>query len=279
MIALSNLSDEMKNNGKELMCSVSFDEMHIKSHLEWIHEKKKFSGLVTYGEREDEEFRLAKQAIVFLVTCVELKISLPIAHFFISSLNTQEKQKMLFEIIRCLWATGLNILNITFDGLATNRSMCGSLGACFQPQNIHPFIELDGKNILVILDPPHMLKLVRNSFASRGQFRKDNSLMMWRYIERLENKRIMDNFLAHKLTKEHIQWDKNKMKVRLATQTFSRSVACALEYLRNEKDLLFLHSEATSIFLLTFNDLFDISNAKHSDRSTENHLCSIYPNW
>lgn len=265
MAALCNLADEMKNDGKDLICSLAFDEMHIKSHLEWIHEKKAFSGLITYGERENVNMRLAKQAIVFLITSIELKISLPVAHFFIDNLNAQEKQNMLLDMIRCLWAIGINILTITFDGLITNRSMCEKLGACFQPPNIQPFIEVDNKQILILLDPPHMLKNVRNSFASKGQFLKDGSLIMWRYIERLENKRIKNNFVAHKLTKEHIQWDKNKMNVRLAAQTFSKSVSCALNHLKNERDLLFLHSGATSEFLQIFNDLFDIFNAKHRD--------------
>lgn len=267
MAALSNLSEEMRSNGKSLICSVSFDEMHIKAHLEWLHEKKEFSGLITYGHREDEEFRLAKQAIVFLVTCVELKLSLPVSYFFIASLNTEEKKDMLIQIIRCLRDIGIDILNISFDGLSTNRSLCENLGANFQPPYIRPYIEVDGNKILIVLDPPHMLKCVRNSFASRGQFRKDSSLIMWRYIERLENKRVKHNFVSHKLTKEHIQWDKNKMKVRLATQTFSRSVSSALDYLRSENDLLFLHSEATATFLRIFNDLFDIFNAKHVDSS------------
>lgn len=269
MAALSNLSEEMRNNGKKLICSVAFDEMHIKSHLEWLHEKKEFSGLISYGHRENEEFRLAKQAIVFLVTCVELKLSLPVAHFFIASLNTEEKQEMILEMIRCLFGIGIDIMNITFDGLSTNRSLCQGLGANFDPPNIRPFIQVDGRQILVILDPPHMIKLARNSFASRGQFRMNNSLIMWRYLERLESKRVKNNFIAHKLTKEHLQWDKNKMKVRLATQTFSRSVASAMDYLRNEGDVLFSQSEATSTFLRTFNDLFDIFNSKHCDSSAE----------
>lgn len=269
MTALCNLADEMQNNGKDLICSLAFDEMHIKSHLEWIHEKKAFSGLITYGERENDNMRLAKQAIVFLVTSIELKISLPVAHFFIDSLNAQEKINMLFEIIRCLQTIGVNILTITFDGLVTNRSMCEKIGACFQPPNIRPFIEVDSKKILILLDPPHMLKNVRNSFASRGQFHKDSSLIMWRYIERLENKRIRNNFVAHKLTKEHIQWEKNKMNVRLAAQTLSNSVSCALDHLKNEQDVLFLHSGATSEFLRIFNDLFDIFNAKHCDSTVK----------
>lgn len=84
MSTLSNLSDEIRANGKDRICTLAFDEMHMKSHVEWLHDKKTFSGLITYGERElDDKLPLAKQALVFLITCVESKLSLPVAHYFI----------------------------------------------------------------------------------------------------------------------------------------------------------------------------------------------------
>ena len=51
------------------------------------------------------------------------------------------------------------------------------------------------------------------------------------------------------------------MKVKLATQTLSNSVAVALNYLNkglNEPE--FSHSEATSEFVLMLNNIFDILN-------------------
>jgi hypothetical protein len=39
--------------------------------------------------------------------------------------------------------------------------------------------------------------------------------------------------LANKLTATHIEWQKNVMKVKLASQTLSSSVADALEFLQS----------------------------------------------
>lgn len=101
----------MRANGNDLICSLAFDEMHIKCHVEWLHEKKTFSGLITYGEREsDDKLPLAKQALVFLITCVESKLSLPVAHYFIDKLNTLEKKEILLEVVRCLRMVGVHIL-------------------------------------------------------------------------------------------------------------------------------------------------------------------------
>lgn len=134
---------------------------------------------------------------------------------------------------------------IAFDGLPANLSMCEALGASFDVTNLKPYIEIDGERILIILDPLHMIKLLRNMLGKYGQFHMDGKLIAWRYIEKLESRRVKNNFVSHKLTKEHIQWQKNQMNVRLATQTFSRSVASSIDYLRNEGDILFSNSQET----------------------------------
>lgn len=260
----------MKENQKELYCTLAFDEMHIKGHVEWLHESKKFSGLITYGRRDsNEKLPIAKQALVFLITCHESKLSIPVAHYFIDNLDTGEKTKLLFEVVRCLRLVGVCILNITFDGLPTNRSMCEGLGASFDANNIIPFIEIDNENFLIIFDPPHMLKCIRNSLGKYRQFHSNGKLISWRYIERLETYRVNNNFVSHKLTKAHIQWNKNQMNVRLAAQTFSRSVANSIDYLRNEEHVMFSNSAETIKFISCINDLFDIFNAKHSDSTSK----------
>lgn len=168
-----------------------------------------------------------------------------------------------------IFPIGVHILNITFDGLAANRPMCESLGASIDVNNMQPFIEIDGERILIILDPPHMIKLLRNVLGKHGQLHINGRLIAWRYIDRLESRRVKNNFVSHKLTKEHVQWEKNKMQVSLATQTFSRSVASAIDYLRNEGDILFSNSEETCKFIRTVNDLFDIFNSKHDDSTSQ----------
>lgn len=62
----------------------------------------------------------------------------------------------------------------------------------------------------------------------------------------------------------HIQWRKKKMKVHLAAQLFSSSVADALEYC--EKDLKypqFRGCTATVQFLLTIDAAFDVLNSRN----------------
>ncbi|GBM48047.1 hypothetical protein AVEN_34374-1 [Araneus ventricosus] len=76
-----------------------------------------------------------------------------------------------------------------------------------------------------------MLKLVRNCLASKGSLHDGKNLVNWKYITELEKLQREEGL--HAATKprlRHVQWYREKMKVKLAAQVLSRSVADALEY-------------------------------------------------
>lgn len=66
----------------------------------------------------------------------------------------------------------------------------------------------------------------------------------------------------HKLTKQHIKYESNKMKVRLAAETLSNSVANTMQYLMDNGDSQFRYGGATIRFIRYINDCFDIMNTK-----------------
>ena len=72
---------------------------------------------------------------------------------------------------RNIIACGTNIALVTgaFDGMISNLSMGTILGANLDIRNFDPFF-INGIKIGIILDPPHMLKNVRNMFASHRGF-------------------------------------------------------------------------------------------------------------
>ena len=68
---------------------------------------------------------------------------------------------------------------------------------------------------------------------------------------------------ANKLTKAHVNFQNSKMKVHLAVQTFSRSVATSLHFCREVLKLTeFADSKATEEFILHINDLSDLCNSR-----------------
>lgn len=73
-----------------------------------------------------------------------------------------------------------------------------------------------------------MLKLVRNAFGDLKTFiDKDNELIKWEYLEKLHNLQAAEGMhLGNKLRVAHINYDKQKMKVRLAAQASAKPICC-----------------------------------------------------
>jgi len=80
-----------------------------------------------------------------------------------------------------------------------------------------------GENVYLILDPCHMLKLIRNSLAFKGAFvDNDINIIKWSYFTKLVELQEKEGLhLGTKLRRRHIMWEREKMKVSLAAQTFS----------------------------------------------------------
>lgn len=115
-----------------------------------------------------------------------------------------------------------------------------------------------------------MFKLIRNCLASSKVLEDgEGNAIRWAYFEKLESYRVQRGLVTHKLTKKHIQWYRNKMNVRLATQLLSKSVVDSLEYVRQQNCDGFANSEATTKFIRIVNNMFDIFNSKDSESNTQ----------
>ena len=150
------------------------------------------------------------------------------------------------------------------DGLSTNLAACRLLGCSYQPPtHIQSFFisPSNGLKIYIILDACHMIKLVRNLLGDYKILSYDNKLIKWEFIEKLYNYQSKCNIkLSNKLTKKHIYYKDNIMKVKLAVQVLSNSVAKSLELLTNFND--FYDVQPTVDFLIIINNIFDILNSR-----------------
>lgn len=267
---LSNIANEMKNKGEHLLLSLVFDEMAIRKHVQWSDSQKKFLGFTDTGKKTDAgEWPVAKQSLVFLVNGLNYNFSLPCAYYFINSLDAFEKRDLLIKIITSITAAGARIVNITFDGLASNLKTCKLLGASFKVGALKNYFynSVDQTKIYIMLDACHMLKLIRNCIAGKNLYDDENQVISWRFFDTLEKFRVSKNFVTHKITKKHIMWEKNKMSVPLAAQTLSDSVANAMSYLMNNRIVQFKDAKGTIQFIKIINKLFDILNSKKSHES------------
>jgi len=126
----------------------------------------------------------------------------------------------------------------------------------------HPVTKED---ICIFLDPAHILKLVRNTLGDYGVlYDADDKPIEWRYFKDLvtlqEDEKV---HLATKIRRRHIHYSKEIMKVRLATQVFSNSVADALLYCKTKQVDGFSHCEATITFCRNINVIFDFLNTRN----------------
>lgn len=235
-------SDFLEKNNRKLLCSMVFDEMYIRQQIFWAHNEMQYSGFKSYGEKagESDEQKIAKQAIVFMLNGIDVNFEFPISYHVISELDKTQRRFLIHEIITAVTKCGIRITNITFDGHTSNVPALELLGANLKwnvtgrnPQFKPYFLDsINNEKIFIILDPCHMIKLVRNHLASSGKFFDgDGNPIEWRYIKSLYEYSVKNDFHTHKLTKKHIDWLRHAMNVRIAVETLSDSVANAIEFL------------------------------------------------
>lgn len=172
---------------------------------------------------------------------------------------------MIEKYVACLSEVGVTVRALVLDGHASNISAAKSLGYILSPENCKEYVTFNDEKMFFFLDYVHCIKLMRNIFASNILLDPDGNEISWHYIKLLQNIQQEEGLkLANKLSVRHIEFHNQKMKVNLAVQIFSRSVACALATLRQLGYEGFRNSESTEKFLYVINDLFDILNSRSS---------------
>lgn len=267
--ALRAIKIKISGSPRKILVNLVLDEIHIMKKIEW--NGKEVFGYINFGTKIDSDaIPEATQALVFMIVALNAHWKIPIAYFFIESLSGNEKANLVRECLKFLSGADIKVVSLTFDGAAANIAMMRSLGAKIDNLNsldtyfLHP---VSNEKIYLFLDICHMLKLVRNAFGSENTSFTDGEgkSVNWKYLENLVNFQDLEGLHAgNKLRLRHLQWTREKMKVKIAAQTLSRSVADALNYLEFDLNLPeFLGSQATANFILLFNNLFDIFNSKN----------------
>ena len=160
-----------------LVGALMFDEMAIRQHVDYC--KDRFVGYVDYGANvECDTTKIAKEVLVFCVVCINQAWKLPIAYYLINGINTDQKRNLTEQCLTALHEAGMLVISLTCDGLSANLKMLQSLGCNFDVQSSdfqtwfkHPTNDI---KINVFLDPPHMLKLVRNTLGSTKELLDSN---------------------------------------------------------------------------------------------------------
>ncbi|KAL4085118.1 hypothetical protein QTP88_027410 [Uroleucon formosanum] len=233
--AISLKVKEMKVNGKQLYGCLVMDEMSIKQHVHWTGTRHQ--GYIDFGlggkTEEMDNLPYAKDAFVIMVVDINTSWKVPIAYYLINGISAEEKANIILNCLQELDTTGVIIKTLTFDGAANNLSMASELEANLQYSELKPYFLHPNTN---------------------------DKKLPWR----LEDINESGLHSATKLRNRHIYYFRAKMKVRLAVQTFSTSVANAILFCMNDLKLdNFQGADATIEFCLSINNIFDILNTRN----------------
>lgn len=276
--ALKRKAEEMmEKNGEQLVVSLTFDEIAIQRNMLWSRSQNKFIGLIDRGTpKVKEEFDLATNVIVFMVCGVNAKFEQPVAYYFIQTLNANERAELVLEMLTEISKLGIKVKNITFDGYSSNISMCKLLGANVKDKDgeyvTHFENPFDKSRVYIIIDPSHVIKLIRNLFGGRlVLWNKSGKKIEWKHYVNLVNYSNTHRInLAHKLNKRHMLWKDRKMNVRLAVETMSGSCANSLEFLMKRGEQEFENVAETVEFTRIIDKIFDIMNTQAIESDNEN---------
>nr|CAH7716790.1 unnamed protein product [Callosobruchus chinensis] len=219
---------------EDILCNLVLDEMSIREQVEWTGTK--FTGYIDIGTKFDSDvLPHAKEVLVFMLVCINGSWKLPVGYFFLDGLTGIEKAELVKKCLTFIHQAGVTVASVTFDGAPVNFTMASCLGADFKDVNnlkTHFTDPEIGDDVFIFLDPSHMIKLVRNTFGSQEYLTdNDNNIIDWTFLEKLVDKQNFEGLhLGTKIRNRHLQWTKEKMKVKIATQTLSKSVADALIY-------------------------------------------------
>lgn len=129
---------------------------------------------------------------------------------------------------------GINIVSVTFDGAPANLTMCTIVGCNLNTKSLwtYFFHLTTHEKITVFLHAYHSLKLLYNCLGDHKLLIDDNNdAIKWQYFTKLQDLQANEGLhLGNKLKLQHVQYYKQKMKVKFAAQIFSVSVADALHY-------------------------------------------------
>jgi hypothetical protein len=259
---------------------ILLDEVKIKSNLVYNKTTGELVGYVSLDKVADElqnleqlsggDKQLAEHMLVTMVRGITTGLRYPLSAYATKSASASSLYSIMWECVESLETiAGLKVLYICCDGAVQNRKFFNLHAAECNNLPVHKTKNLyatDGREIFFISDPPHLLKTARNCLASSHSKSKTRHLwfdgdMSWGHIMQLfdEHCSINSEFsLCPKLTKNHVKLTSfSKMRVNLAAQVLSATVANALEHVYGE------NVKCTVDFIRTMNKWFDIMNVKN----------------
>lgn len=254
---LAAVSVEMKPLHR--YCVLMFDEVYLQPHLNINMQYKCIDGLENLGDGCSNN--IADHALVFMLQGINQKWKQPVSYYFVrSGVKTIKLKSILKDIISAIHEkTKFCVLATVSDQGSANVAAISALSveSGFGRDCI---FKIGNHKIYHIFDPPHLVKCFRNNFLQKN-IHFDKHVAKWSDLQALYDLdgSNPDSKICKKLTENHIRPEgRLKMKVKLATQIFSRDVYAALTF---AEKCGIMQCEGTRELVLFMDQLFDSLNS------------------
>lgn len=196
---------------------------------------------------------VATEAVFFMAVGLQGYWRLPLGYILVAGVTGQLLGETLSNVIKEMHEVGVAAMSVTFDGLAANIAMANKLGACLNPIDSrfhtsfpHP---VTNKPIFIFNDACHVIKLIRTVMAE-CHISTEQGDVSWSMVAGVHKRQELEGLrMGNKLTRQHINFEKSKMKVRLAAQVLSKSTAASIDLLSQMEEEGYEDPDATVAFL------------------------------
>ena len=265
------LQERAKDDLSYRDCALIFDGMYIKAGVVYNQSDGCYDGFVNFGKdiSATDPDVIATEVLVFMLVGLQGHWKVPIGYFLINSITATNLYCLTSKALSLASCHGLNIYSISCDGYPSNIDSMRYFGCEFgtKVDDIKSSFSHDTYDhpLFFIPDACHMLKLARNSLADLKVFLDDAKCeVKWDHIKILHAFQEDEGLkIGNKLAKGHIEFQRQKMNVKVAAQTLSSSVADAIEYLMTSGHPKFADAEGTIRFIRIIDKLFDLLNSRN----------------
>ena len=250
LAALKKKVEKLPQTSK--LVSLVMDEMSIKQGLAYDASRDCVEGFT-------ESKELANHALVFIIRGIVHQWKQPFGYFLSwGPVGGMRLKELLLEAITKLSQLGFQVCVVVADQGSNNQSLFQSH---LKVTVNKPYFTIGDQKIFVMYDPPHLIKSVRNNLKNNG-FEVSGKDVGWTCIQEFYDKdSSKQTRLAPKLRQKHLDLPPfSRLRVRLATQVLSHSVATGMKVMA-EWGILSKDVIPTADFLENFDMLFNIFNS------------------
>lgn len=237
-----------------------FDEIAIKRELRYNSKLDLIDGFEDLGFRRNSN--IGKQVCVFMVRSLFSNWKL-IFNYFVTEngLSGEDLKTILLKNIQILSELEITVRAVVCDQGPSNRKAYSLLGV----SHVKPYMFINSIKIFCLYDFPHLIKSLRNCLL-KSDLNTPDGLVSFEVVKELwQLEQNGKTRMCPKLTSQHIfPTDFDKMRVKYATQIFSRTVSAAIGTVIETCGFRNCSKEvavSTKTFLSKIDQVFDCMNS------------------